>query len=217
MESFRVHIRSNLIGYLALFVALGGSAYAVGKNTIGTKQLKPDAVKSSKVANGSLLSDDFATGQLPAGVQGPKGDQGPPGAPGAPGQDASSPAGAVSFFNLAACPSGWTELTSGRGRYLVGRPSNGTLAGTVGTALTNLENRPVGQHNHGITDPGHDHNTVLPIGGDENIFSGYDLAGQNSTRSHASDDSQTGITVNNAGAVAGTNAPYIQLLVCQKD
>ena len=28
---------------------------------------------------------------------------------------------------------------------------------------------------------------------------------------------QTGITVNNEGEVAGTNSPYIQLLVCQKD
>ena len=70
-----------------------------------------------------------------AGMTGPRGAGG---ASGAPGQDAIAPAGAVMFFNLASCPSGWTELTSARGRYLVGRPSGGALAGTQGTALTNL-------------------------------------------------------------------------------
>ena len=61
---------------------------------------------------------------------------------------ADIPTGAVMAFNLASCPSGWTELTSARGRYIVGLPSGGTLAGTAGTALSNQENRPVGQHNH---------------------------------------------------------------------
>ena len=28
---------------------------------------------------------------------------------------------------------------------------------------------------------------------------------------------KTGLSENNSGTVAGTNAPYIQLLVCQKD
>ena len=54
-----------------------------------------------------------------------------------------TPSGAIMFFNLASCPSGWTELTAARGRYLVGLTSGGTLAGTAGTALTNLENRAV--------------------------------------------------------------------------
>ena len=75
------------------------------------------------------------------------------------------PAGAVMPFNLASCPSGWTELTNARGRYLVGRPSGGTLLGTAGTALTNRENRAAGQHLHSVNPPntnstntgGHDH------------------------------------------------------------
>ena len=60
------------------------------------------------------------------------------------------PSGAIIGFE-GACPTGWTEFTAGRGRYLVGLPSGGTLGATVGTALSNQENRAVGQHNHGAT------------------------------------------------------------------
>ena len=78
------HIRSNFIGYIALFFALGlGSAWAateLGKNEVKSKNigagqvknsdLAADAVTSSKVADGSLLDDDFAAGQLPQGPAG---------------------------------------------------------------------------------------------------------------------------------------------------
>ncbi len=57
------------------------------------------------------------------------------------------PAGTVVYFDLAACPAGWTELTAARGRTIVGLPSGGTLGGTQGTALTNLEART---HDHGL-------------------------------------------------------------------
>ena len=48
---------ATVIAYLALFVALGGSAYAVGnlgKNTVGTKQLKKNAVTTAKIKNGAV-------------------------------------------------------------------------------------------------------------------------------------------------------------------
>ena len=70
---------SLLISILALMVALGGTAYASGllpRHSVGTAQLKKNAVVSSKVKNGSLLKRDFRAGQLPAG---PKGDTGAPG------------------------------------------------------------------------------------------------------------------------------------------
>ena len=126
---------------------------------------------------------------------------------------AGVPSGAVNFFNLSSCPSGWTELTGARGRYLIGLPASGTLAGTAGTALTNLENRATGQHNHGVTDPGHSHSVGYgPAGGNVWWPGASDYHQGNTTSSNT-----TGITIDNAGSVAGTNAPYIQLLVCQKD
>jgi hypothetical protein len=138
------------------------------------------------------------------------------------------PAGTVSFFNLAACPSGWTELTAAQGRYLVGLPSGGTLGGTTGTALTNGEDRPVGQHDHGVTDPGHVHRPVQSPdwgdpdselgGGTPRIQVRFDsgLTLTTPVPDPLTKSSFTGVTVDNAGSVPGTNAPYMQLLVCQK-
>jgi hypothetical protein len=73
---------SNVIATMALFIALGGGAYAaikLPKNSVGPKQIKANAVDSSKVKNRSLLALDFKAGQLPAGAkgdQGLKGDKG---------------------------------------------------------------------------------------------------------------------------------------------
>jgi hypothetical protein len=131
-------------------------------------------------------------------------------------QNASVPAGMVSFFNLSACPTGWSSLVGAQGRYLVGLNPGGTLAGSVGTALTDEENRPTGVHSHGITDPGHAHgiNAIEP--GSNNLYGAYgggDIS-YGTTQTYAA---TTGITVNNSAGVAGTNAPYLQLLVCQKN
>ncbi len=75
---------ANVIATLALFLALGGgaafAASTLGKNSVGTKQLKRNAVTGTKVKDGSLSAGDFKAGQLPAGERGP---QGVPGAPGA--------------------------------------------------------------------------------------------------------------------------------------
>ena len=87
-----------VIAFIALLVALGGTSYAVVRlpaNSVGSKQIKRGAVKSSdlgsnavssgKVRNGSLLATDFAAGQLPSGPAGPAGPAGPTGATGATG------------------------------------------------------------------------------------------------------------------------------------
>jgi hypothetical protein len=92
------HVRNQLVGYIALFVALGGVSYAALKlpaNSVRSRQisngqvknadLAHNAVTSTKVKNGSLLSADFKAGQLPAGAQGPKGDTGPAGTNGQTG------------------------------------------------------------------------------------------------------------------------------------
>jgi Collagen triple helix repeat (20 copies) len=88
-----------LVALLALFVALGGSSYAaitLSTNSVKSKHIAKGAVKradigsstvdSGKVADGSLLRVDFATGELPpAGPKGDKGDTGASGATGATG------------------------------------------------------------------------------------------------------------------------------------
>jgi len=126
------------------------------------------------------------------------------------------PAGAVMFSTGASCPAGWSELTAAQGRCLVGLPSGGTLAGTVGTALTDLENRDVGQHTHTTTVSAHSHTC------NNRIQSAYINSGTGNTRyyisgTEASGLSVSGITINSVGTVAGTNAPYMQVVVCQKD
>jgi hypothetical protein len=85
------YLRNNVLGLIAIFIALGAGAYASGlaKNSVKSKQIKAGAVKNTeladdavtapKVADGSLRSEDFAPGQLPAGPQGTQGPQGPAG------------------------------------------------------------------------------------------------------------------------------------------
>jgi hypothetical protein len=59
---------ANVISSLALFIALGGGAYALSipKASVGSKQLKSKAVTNSKIANGAVTSakvkDDSLTG-----------------------------------------------------------------------------------------------------------------------------------------------------------
>jgi hypothetical protein len=70
---------ANVIATLALFLALGGGAYAAFKlpnNSVTSRQIKNNAVTSPKVKNRSLLAQDFKAGQLPAGPRGPQGVQG---------------------------------------------------------------------------------------------------------------------------------------------
>lgn len=90
---FLRHLRSNAIAYVALTVALGGTSYAavkLPKASVGTKQLKANAVTSAKVKNQTLRLGDFKLGQIPSGSAGPEGKAGPAGAigpAGAPGKD----------------------------------------------------------------------------------------------------------------------------------
>lgn len=123
----------------------------------------------------------------------------------------------IAFFNLSSCPSGWTEFTAARGRYIVALPSGGTLASTTGTALTDLENRAVGQHTHPITDPGHTH--VDTVAGGGGASTGAQASGDRAGAIASvfnSGSSTTGLSITATGTTAGTNAPYIQLLACQK-
>jgi hypothetical protein len=79
---------ANVTSAVALFVAMGGVSYAaltLPAGSVGTKQLKKNAVVSAKVKDHSLKARDFALGQLPAGHAGPTGAAGAQGPTGAPG------------------------------------------------------------------------------------------------------------------------------------
>ena len=78
-----------IVACVALFLATTGTSVAVinalPKGSVGTKQLKNNAVISSKVKDHSLKAVDFAKGQLPAGAKGSTGANGANGANGAAG------------------------------------------------------------------------------------------------------------------------------------
>jgi hypothetical protein len=99
------YLRRHHVALLALFFALSGTAYAatLPRNSVGTAQLKRDAVTSSKIKDRSLLARDFKPGELRGargapGTQGPsgaRGPSGPAGANGPPGADGSALAAGV--------------------------------------------------------------------------------------------------------------------------
>jgi hypothetical protein len=97
---------------MALFVALGGTSYAAIKlpaSSVGSTQLKKNAVSSSKVQDGSLRAADLsrtARGTL-RGQKGDPGVAGPRGDAGSPGPTASA---AVSQGTTAALSSTDTEV-----------------------------------------------------------------------------------------------------------
>jgi len=114
-------LTSHGIALLALFVALGGTSYAVLKlpsNSVGTKQVKDH----------SLLRKDFKTSQLTAlkGAKGAAGAAGPPGSPGAKGDTGATgpsevlvkdiPDGSVDSSNTTAMGG---PIQPGAGTYLV--------------------------------------------------------------------------------------------------
>jgi hypothetical protein len=86
----------TIVAVVALLVALGGTAYASGvlpANSVGTLQLRANAVVSSKVKDGSLVAADFRPGSLPRGEAGPQGPAGAPGPAGPAGPQGAAGAG----------------------------------------------------------------------------------------------------------------------------
>lgn len=102
---------ANVVSSIALFVALGGTSWAVARDSIGTRQLKNGAVTSAKVRDHSLTSSDLTANA--AGRRGPRGPAGPAGAPGAPGV-AGTP-------GIAAAPEPWHNLALGAAWYPYGQ------------------------------------------------------------------------------------------------
>lgn len=78
-----------MVTILAFVVLCGGAAVAaveLGKNTVGTKQLKRGAVTSAKVKDGSLRAKDLGIPSTGRPVPGPRGERGPEGPQGQEGR-----------------------------------------------------------------------------------------------------------------------------------
>jgi hypothetical protein len=153
---------ATVIASIALLVALAGTSVAavsaIPRLSVGTAQLKNNAVTSSKVKNASLLRADFKRGQVPTGPTGARGPQGAPGAAGPAGiaalerKDALTPANSVNSKTISAvCPTGKRVIgggarVTGAGASRVsineafpdsdGTKFNGVARETVATALT---------------------------------------------------------------------------------
>lgn len=159
---------------------------------------------------------------------------------------AGIPAGAVMAFDRSTCPSGWSVFEEARGRFIVGLPDGGTLAGTAGgDPLSDLEVRA---HTHSVnldpvfTTPAGDHThlwaemvpgriwedgagTVIIDWTDGMDTAGADFypIGVSTTTSRqfftdSSSDHTHQVDVGASDSSADSaELPVLQLLVCEKD
>jgi hypothetical protein len=202
---------ANVVATAALIAALGGTAIASSDGGTATVN---SAATATKTITACSVKKGAKKGQLRVSSKCKKSETK------LTWNSASADAGLVAFFDKA-CPSGWAPYGAAAGRTLVGTPAGGTVGAAVGTALTNQENRAVGQHTHAVVDPGHTH--TVKAGNTVNAgnvpFVRFQSNGSEETTSAGSlttNAGTTGITIANAGTVAGTNAPYVLLLACRK-
>jgi hypothetical protein len=148
-----------VIASVALLVALTGTSVAaisaIPRLSVGTAQLKNNAVTSAKVRNFSLLRRDFQRGQIPAGPTGARGPQGPAGPAGIAALERRDIVTPTNSSNLkttsAVCPTGKRVIGggarvagAGAGRVSIieafpdsdGTKFNGTAQEVTATALT---------------------------------------------------------------------------------
>jgi hypothetical protein len=124
-----------VVAFIALFVAIGGSSYAVTRlpaGSVGSKQLKKNAVTGAKVKNRSLTAADINVGSLAgvasaasatnaahagaaAGLDKVTYVNTPSGVPAAPPPDAAGNQATVVAGASAACPAGSFAVGGGVG------------------------------------------------------------------------------------------------------
>ncbi len=65
--------------------------------------------------------------------------------------DNGVPMGGMMLWDGPSCPEGWLQEDAYGGRFLVFAPSGGTVGGTVGTALTDRQDRALPTHAHSMS------------------------------------------------------------------
>lgn len=124
------------------------------------------------------------------------------------------PVDGVIHTTLTSAPAGFTEYTSGRGRYIVGLVSGGTMEGTVGDALTDKE---LLEHTHDYTQTPYHRHAVRTNTDPSPPTEGFMVPGDPSNGWTGSYTQYTGSATCTTLANTVTTAPYIQLLGIIKD
>ena len=189
-----------VVSVIALVAALGGTSYAAIKlpaNSVGTKQIKKNAVTTEKVKDGSLQMADFRAGQLPAGAAGATGPKGDTGATGATG------------------PKGDTGATGATGA--TGPKGDTGATGPSGANVVTRESAPVAVAASAIVSA-----SVQCLAGERATGGGYDASGLGEFATFAIDSQPTGpaaipngwtVKVNNVSAIA--NNPQASTIVAK--
>lgn len=142
---------ANVTATVALFIALGGTSYAVAqlprnsvgtaqikRSAVGTSELRANAVRSKSIRNGSVALRDVSRGARSA-LHGVKGDPGPKGDPGSAG--VTNRALVNSGGGLVRGNATTADHQGGSGRYTVAFDRD--VSGCVATAtLSDAQNGP---------------------------------------------------------------------------
>lgn len=112
--------------------------------------------------------------------------------------DPDVPKGAVAFFNLAACPSGWEPAAYAAGRLLLVTTDAARVGKQTGSPLGNLEDRQ------------HDHTYTATVYVNNRRISGVD-GGGNDSAAEAKIYDFSGTT-----KPGTTRLPFVQLTICEK-
>ena len=178
--------------------------------------------------------DDGATGAQGAtgstGAQGNNGSNGSNGAQGAAGTDASLPSGVIVIWSgsTGSIPSGWVICNGSnstpdlRDRFVVGAGAGYSVGNTGGSASVTLSTSQIPAHNHGISDPGHDHDTTVDghhlFDGNGSQSIGYGGPGGYPAQEFELYNATTGISIQNAGGGGSheNRPPYYALAYIMK-
>lgn len=132
---------------------------------------------------------------------------------------AEVPAGAVMFFDLPSCPSGWSQFGSLAGRVPLGLPSGGTPSQTVGTALDAGGQRTISSvpaHSHAANPPstlstsaGNHLHTVNPVAVATSSTGAHSHTGTTSATNVLMDMSNGGYSTSYVQGAASNGAPAL--------
>jgi hypothetical protein len=144
---FIAHVKHNVVGYIALFAALGGTSYAAVSLTPGSvtnralargavthTKLAANSVNGANIVNGTVTKADLAAGTLADLANGSKGAAG-----GKAGRDATGPAGPVGPAGRAGADGSASIIARARATASVTAPHGATTSVPVDSGTWNQD------------------------------------------------------------------------------